>query len=151
MKPGLLVTAAAGVLLLVGGIVVFRRGPAMVDARTAEQRLAERVERFWKLRTRGDWERIHRELLAPEVRARESAEDYSRARGIIQYLAWTVDGVKIRGSSARVSSTIEVTINHPRVRTLEPSPYIRCSVQDDWTMIDGQWYYHGPVRPAPGK
>ena len=151
MKPGVLVAAAAGILVFGAGLVVFRAGPARVDARTAEQRLAERVERFWKLRTRGDWECLHGELLAPQLRAQETAEEYARSRGVIQYLAWTVDGVKIRGTGARVSATIEVTINHPRARTLEPSPYIRCAVQDDWIMLDGQWYYQGPVRPGPWK
>ncbi|MBN2492811.1 MAG: hypothetical protein JXQ29_18325 [Planctomycetes bacterium] len=148
MRPALPVAVAVGVLVLGAGVAVFRDGTARLEHRATERRLAERVERFWKLKTRGEWAQVHRELLAPGMRQEESADEYARARGIIQYLAWTVDSVKIRGTHARVSLTIEVTIDHARGRALKPSPYIRCAVAEDWVLVDGQWYYEGTVPPA---
>lgn len=144
MRRFLLGVAALAILGLTAYVLPFglnRRS----DEEVLEARLVKRADRLWKLRIQGDWPTIYRKMMEPEIKRKESVGAFVAKRGILRFLSYSIEKVKVMGSYAEVTCAIEVKINHPVARDMK-DPFLESTVTERWLLVDGEWYKECP-RP----
>jgi hypothetical protein len=106
-----------------------------------EARLRERVNEFWKLRSKNDFAEIYK-LYDPAYRTAVTQPDFAKFQGNVVYHNYKLDGVDIKGNiaTAKVKTNVEVrpTLIAGRSFTMAPRDD---TVTMEWVWVDNDWYF----------
>ncbi|NEV62819.1 sialidase family protein [Thiorhodococcus minor] len=111
------------------------------DTEVVKQALRERATAYWNAIKEGEFSDTY-EYLDPFFRARFPLDRYLATMGRIKYSQADVEGVRIAGSIAEVSTRIRASIPEFRMPTtgeLVSRPEREVTVKNRWLWIDGRW------------
>jgi hypothetical protein len=110
-----------------------------------QERLKERVFDYWKAKQQEDLERVLT-FVDPETKhlVKNQVLSAKRAPMPSEISGYRLEGVKIEGETATVTSIVDVKLPFESVRQ---SPVVHQKIVDTWVKREGIWYVN-LVRPS---